>query len=44
VRGGTEGERKSITVLFADIYGWFTERFDTGDLKDAKAPLEEIRS
>ncbi len=26
----------------ADIYGWFTEGFDTTDLKDAKALLEEL--
>jgi hypothetical protein len=26
----------------ADIYGWFTEGFDTADLKDAKALLEEL--
>ena len=26
----------------ADIYYWFTEGFDTGDLKDAKALLEEL--
>jgi hypothetical protein len=27
--------------MLADIYGWFTEGFDTADLKDAKA-LEEL--
>jgi hypothetical protein len=26
----------------AEIYGWFTEGFDTADLKDAKALLEEL--
>jgi len=26
----------------AEIYNWFTERFDTADLKDAKALLEEL--
>ena len=25
-----------------EIYGWFTEGFDTADLKDAKALLEEL--
>jgi hypothetical protein len=25
------------------IYGWFTEGFDTPDLKEAKALLEELR-
>jgi adenylate cyclase len=30
--------------MLADIYGWFTEGFDTADLKDAKALLEELSS
>jgi len=29
--------------MLADIYGWFTEGFDTADLKDAKALLEELK-
>jgi hypothetical protein len=28
--------------MLSEIYGWFTEGFDTADLKDAKAPLEEL--
>jgi len=28
--------------LLAPVYGWFTEGFDTKDLKDAKALLEEL--
>jgi len=28
--------------LLAPIYGWFTEGFDTQDLKEAKALLEEL--
>jgi hypothetical protein len=28
----------------ADIYKWFTEGFDTADLKDAKALLDELQS
>ena len=28
--------------MLAKIYGWFTEGFDTADLKDAKALLEEL--
>jgi hypothetical protein len=28
--------------MFADIYNWFTEGFDTPDLKDAKALLDEL--
>ena len=29
-------------TLLADIYGWFTEGFDTADLKDAKSLLDEL--
>jgi len=39
---GLDGERKTVTALFADIYSWFTEGFDTADLKDAKALLDEL--
>jgi hypothetical protein len=28
--------------MLADIYGWFTEGFDTADLMDAKALLAEL--
>jgi adenylate cyclase len=28
--------------MLTDIYGWFTEGFDTADLKEAKALLEEL--
>jgi hypothetical protein len=28
--------------MLADIYGWFTEGFDTADLKDAKALIDEL--
>jgi hypothetical protein len=28
--------------MLADIYNWFTEGFDTTDLKDAKALLEDL--
>jgi len=31
-------------TLLAEIYGWFTEGFDTADLKDAKALLDELRA
>jgi hypothetical protein len=30
--------------MLADIYNWFTEGFDTADLKDAKALLEELEA
>ena len=30
--------------MLAEIYGWFTEGFDTAELKDAEALLEELSS
>jgi predicted ATPase len=36
------GERHRAYDLLAPVYGWFTEGFDTQDLKDAKAMLEEL--
>jgi hypothetical protein len=30
--------------MLAEIYNWFSEGFDTADLKDAKALLEELSS
>ena len=30
--------------MLAEIYGWFTEGFDTADLQEAKALLEELTS
>jgi hypothetical protein len=30
-------------VVTAEIYNWFTEGFDTADLKEAKALLDELR-
>jgi len=37
-----QGKRTEARDLLAPIYGWFTEGFDTPDLKDAKALLEEL--
>jgi class 3 adenylate cyclase/tetratricopeptide (TPR) repeat protein len=37
-----EGIRQQAYDLLASIYGWFTEGFDTRDLKDAKALLEDL--
>jgi predicted ATPase len=34
--------RDEARALLADIYNWFTEGFDTADLKDAKALLDEL--
>jgi predicted ATPase/class 3 adenylate cyclase len=38
------GERQRACDLLAPIYGWFTEGFDTLDLKQAKALLEKIQA
>jgi hypothetical protein len=37
-----QGKRDEARAMLADIYGWFTEGFDTRDLKDAKALLDEL--
>ena len=38
------GERGRAADLLAPIYGWFTEGFDTLDLKEAKALLDALAS
>jgi len=37
-----QGRRDEARVLLAPVYDWFTEGFDTDDLKDAKVLLEEL--
>jgi hypothetical protein len=37
-----QGKNEEARQMLAGIYGWFTEGFDTADLKDAKTLLEEI--
>ena len=37
-----QGRRAEARELLAPVYGWFTEGFDTADLKDAKALLDEL--
>jgi predicted ATPase len=37
-----QGHRDEARPMLAEIYNWFTEGFDTADLKDAKALLEEL--
>ena len=37
-------ERRQAHEWLAPIYGWFTEGFDTADLKDAKALLDELHT
>ncbi len=39
-----QGKVSKAHELLAPVYGWFTEGFDKRDLKDAKAPLEELGS
>ena len=34
--------RAEARTMLTEIYGWFTEGFDTADLKDAKALLDEL--
>jgi predicted ATPase len=36
------GRRDEARAMLAEIYGLFTEGFDTADLKDAKALLDEL--
>ena len=38
----SQGKRKEAHDLLAPVYDWFTEGFDTKDLKEAKALLEEL--
>jgi predicted ATPase len=38
----SQGKNAEAKQLLADIYGWFTEGFDTSDLRAAKALLEEL--
>jgi predicted ATPase len=37
-----QGKCTEARELLAPIYGWFTEGFDTADLQEAKALLEEV--
>jgi len=37
-----QGQRAAAYDLFAPIYGWFSEGFDTPDLREAKALLDEL--
>jgi predicted ATPase len=37
-----QGKREEARQLLAPVYGWFTEGFDTLDLKEAKALLDEL--
>ena len=37
-----QGKRTEAYDLLAPIYGWFTEGFDTADLQEARALLDEL--
>jgi hypothetical protein len=37
-----QGDRDEARTMLTDIYNWFTEGFDTPDLKDAKSLLQEL--
>ena len=37
-----QGKRQQARELLAPVYGWFTEGFDTRDLKEARALLDEL--
>jgi predicted ATPase len=37
------GRRDEARTMLTEIYGWFTEGFDTADLKEAKVLLEQLR-
>ena len=39
---GTHGHRDEACAMLTEIYNWFTEGFDTADLKDARALLVEL--
>ena len=38
----SQGKQKEAHQMLAAIYGWFTEGFDTADLKEAEALLREL--
>jgi hypothetical protein len=42
--GTIRGERQQAHDLLAPVYGWFTEGFETLDLKEAKALLEQLKA
>ena len=37
-----QGRRKEAHEMLAEVYGWFTEGFDTVDLQEARALLAEL--
>ena len=39
---GAQGKRDEAHQMLSEVYDWFSEGFDTPDLKEAKALLEEL--
>jgi len=39
-----QSKKGEARQMLAEIYGWFTEGFDTADLQEAKALLEELQA
>ncbi len=39
---GSQGKREEARQMLAEIYGWFTEGFDTADLQEARVLLETL--
>jgi predicted ATPase len=37
-----QGRRDEARAMLAEVYNWFTEGFDTAELKDAKTLLDEL--
>jgi predicted ATPase len=37
-----QGKKEAARQMLEEVYGWFTEGFDTADLRGAKALLEEL--
>jgi predicted ATPase len=37
-----QGRRDAARILLAEIYNWFTEAFDTADVRDAKELRDEL--
>jgi len=40
----SQGKKEEAHTMLAEIYGWFTEGFDTKDLQEAKALLQELEN
>jgi predicted ATPase len=38
----SQGRRDEARTMFAEIYGWFTEGFETADLRGARQLLEQL--